>query len=308
MTRLTPLASFAALIFAGCAGESVDCIIDSDCAEGQYCVSTACADPVPLADSEAAYRTQIAPLLEVGCNCHGPGTGRPWSYEHRFDDPAATRADMAVLRQWLYDPLQAEGTDGRPTAWLYGLAQCGFNHPGVYAGPTEPQYRMLMSWAAQAVPELPVIQAVDVAVPPNDPPAEAPLPDLEAQALQAIRTSPYAQGMRQEILPRVLGQCGCCHAGDGRRGWKLVSLYPPEPPPSEDAGPPPTEEELIARDIATIEGYANRLNPDQSRLLRYGLGANGAIEAHPKIFSSADDPRYRLLREWMAQGPPPPEN
>ena len=236
MNRLTPFAPLVALALAGCVGDPVDCIIDSDCADGQYCVSTECVDPIPLADTQQAYVSQVAPLLEVGCNCHGPGTGRPWSYEHRFDDPDATRNDLAVLRQWLYDPTPDAMPDQptpepRPTAWLYGLAQCGFNHPGIYAGPTQAQFQMLMNWVAAARGELPVLGAGEVEVPPIEPPPETPLPELEARALERIRTLPWAQGMAEEIVPRVAAQCGCCHAGNGRRGWKLYSLYPPEPPP-----------------------------------------------------------------------------
>lgn len=292
--RSIALAAASIALFA-CAGDAVECITDGDCAEGQYCVSTRCADPTPVADDREAYMTQVAPVIETGCNCHGPGTGRPYSFTHDFDDPAALDADLAVLRQWLYDPVP-DAEEPRPTAWLYGLAGCGFNHPGIYAGPLQPQYTLLIAWAKQARENLPVIAADAVEPPPVTPPAGGPLPDLEVDALARIRSLPYARGMAEEVVPRVVGQCGCCHAGDGDRGWKLYSAY----------GADETDRAArVEQDIGIIEGFANRDNPDQASLLRYGLGANGAVEAHPRIYSGPDDPRYRFLRQWMLQGPRP---
>jgi len=304
--------ALALIALVGCTNDPVACIIDGDCAEGQYCASTRCAEPTPVADSREAYITQVAPVIETGCNCHGPGSGRPWSFTHDFDDASSFDADLAVLRQWLYDPIDPVGLGGdgsRPTGLLYGLAACGFNHPGIYEGPLQGQYALLYAWAAQAWGELPVIAAADVAAPPNDPPADGPLPELEQAALQRIRSLPYGEGMAREILPRVMGQCGCCHAGDGARGWKLVSRHPTLDGDGDPYDPRTMEklspEDLVAKDIRSIEIMGDRLNPDRSQLLRYGLGANGRIEAHPVIFSSADDPRYRILREWMLQGPTP---
>lgn len=302
-------------LLVGCGGDAVECIIDGDCATGQYCVSTRCADPVPVGDIRQSYVEQVAPIIETGCNCHGPGTDRPWSFTHDFADQAAFDADLAVLRQWLYDPLDPPGIaaeGSRPTGWVYGVAGCGFNHPGIYEGPLQGQYALLLAWAAQAWAELPIVGAQDVPVPPVEAPAEGPLPELEKEALERIRTLPYRAVMEQEIVPRVVGQCGCCHAGDGARGWTLVSRYPaldaegnPIDPRTMD---PLTATQLMDRDIASVEAMTDRLNPDRAQLLRYGLGANGRVEAHPVIYSGPDDPRYRLLREWMAQGPPPPAN
>ncbi len=312
MSTSRVLLALAVLALAGCTGDAVDCILDSDCAEGQYCVSTRCADPTPLADDREAYITQVAPVIETGCNCHGPGSGRPWSFEHRFDDEASFDKDLAVLRQWLYDPVDPPGIGGdgsRPTGWLYGLAACGFNHPGIYEGPLQGQYALLEAWAAQAWPGLPVLRPTDVQTPPPDAPADGPLPELEQAALDRILSLPYREGIAQEILPRVVGQCGCCHAGDGARGWKLLTRYPSV----DDAGnpydpramEPLTPTDILDRDIASLEAMVDRELPDRAQLLRYGLGDNGRSEAHPIIYSSADDPRYRLLRAWMAQGPRP---
>lgn len=310
---LAPLAALALL--AGCAGEPVDCVLDNDCAEGQYCVATRCADPVPLPDSREAYVTQVAPVIETGCNCHGPGSGRPYSYTHAFADPAAFDADLAVLRQWLYDPMQRLGTgadDGRPTGLLYGLAGCGFNHPGIYQGPDQPHFALLKAWADQAWVELPVLTPADVEPPPEDPPADGPLPELEAAALANILASSYRDGMVDEILPRLQGQCGCCHAGDGARSWKLLGAWPALDGDGNAIDPRRMERvtpaQVIDYDIRAIESLVDRTTPDRAPLLRYGLGANGRGEAHPIIYASADDPRYRLLRAWLVEGPPPPAN
>lgn len=293
MVRWGGVVALAASLLVACEADPVDCVIDGDCAGGLYCVATRCVEPVPLEDDRQAYIEQVAPLIETGCNCHGPGSGRPWSYEHRFDDPAALDAELAVLRQWLYNPLDAGGaTTGigsRPVAWGYGLAACGFNHPGIYEGPTQPQYLMLVNWAAQARGGLRVLGPADVDPPAAEPPPDGPLPEVEQAALAAIGRLGYRAGMAQEIVPRLVGQCGCCHSADAvSRRFKLGG----------------TEADLEA-DIAQIEGYVSRASPDQSGILRYGLGAQGRGEAHPQVYSGVDDPRYRLLRAWIVDGPPP---
>ncbi|MCA9540183.1 MAG: hypothetical protein KC620_14900, partial [Myxococcales bacterium] len=151
-------AGLAAALFALGCGDEVDCLLDSQCPTGQYCVSTRCAEPVPQGDYRTSYRVQVAPVIETGCNCHAPTSDRPWRYWHDFNDDAAFVESLRVLRQWLYDPTtpaDAPGPPATPTAWGYGLAGCGFNHPGIYEGVTQPQYELLLAWSTLAWPDLP---------------------------------------------------------------------------------------------------------------------------------------------------------
>lgn len=286
VTRLLVL--LLVLLGTGCAGDEIECIIDSECPTGQYCVSTRCADPIPVGDPRTAYVEQVAVVIETGCNCHGPTSGRPWIYDHRFADPAAFDESLRLLRQWLYDPIV-----GRPAAVGYGTADCGDNHPGIYDGPDQPQYQLIARWAAAAYDTLPPSPPADFPAAPVAPPPDTPLPDRERAERARIQAEGYVAVTRSIIAPRVVGQCGCCHVLGSTRVWQIPS------------GRDLSEAQLDSV-MSALETYVNRANPDQSRMLRYGLGDFGRQQAHPVVYTGVDDPRYRLLRAWIAEGEPPP--
>lgn len=277
-----------ALLAAGCASDEIECIIDSECPTGQYCVSTRCADPTPVGDPRTAYVEQVAVVIETGCNCHGPTSGRPWTYDHRFAEPAVFDESLRLFRQWLYDPI-----GGRPAAAGYGLADCGDNHPGIYDGPDQPQYQLIARWAAAAYDSLPPSLPADHPAAPVAPPPDTPLPDRERIERARIQAEGYVEVTRSIIAPRVVGQCSCCHVLGSSRRWQIP------------AGRDLSETQLDAV-MRALESYVDRRNPDQSAMLRYGLGDLGREQAHPVVFTGVDDPRYRLLRAWIAEGEPPP--
>lgn len=286
MARLILL--WSCLSLCACTGEAVECLIDNDCSDGQYCVSTRCADPVPEGDYRQAYINQVAVVIETGCNCHGPESDRPWRYDHRFDDAEAFDTSLRDLKSWLYDPFPGDEARTRPTAWAYGLARCGFNHPGIYEGTEQPHYQLLDRWAVDALPQISPLPLI------NPAPAEPVEPDANLQAeIDAINALAYDQAMDQHIMPRIVAHCGCCHDAEGNRGWTLTRTW--DATNTEPNSP-------YTQNKNAIEGMLQRLRPDQSPLFIYGAGGNGRQVGHPVIYSGPTDARYQLLRGWIANG------
>ena len=124
---------------------------------------------------------------------------------------------MSALKMWGYDPLKDEGFDDRrPTlTGFFGLAECGFNHPGIYANRIVPKNTLLRRF---------LTDDNGLEAPPPDAADNTPLefeiggrlPDLEQGVLDLIRVDEQ-RAFATEILPRIIGQCGCCHRVDGER-------------------------------------------------------------------------------------------
>ena len=68
------------LSFLTACNKPVSCLTDADCADGSYCRSTQCIEPSAEGDLNEVFEERIRPIVETGCGCHGPDSGRPWSY------------------------------------------------------------------------------------------------------------------------------------------------------------------------------------------------------------------------------------
>lgn len=286
-------------LLIGCLSDPVACLQDNECSEGRYCKATRCVEPSaegPLLD---VYRTRVAPLIETGCNCHGPRSDRPWRFDHTDMSDEGLAVTLAELRNWMYNPhreyMQRFGDGGVPEdreeatdryALLgYATAECGFNHPLIWEA-SDPQMRELLLWFARAYGEI-TRPAPAGALPPTEP--TAPLPARE-QAVFAAATAPSTDGSvfagfdprQSDLEARVVRQCECCHVPP--RSFKLDAI---------DAI------DAIARaDAARLRSDAN-LCAASSRLpsgLLYGLG----LGAHPVVYLGADDPRHALLHRWFS--------
>lgn len=277
------------VLLAACA-EPVDCLIDSDCAPTEYCSATRCVEAVPQSDTRTAYLEQIRPVLNQGCSCHQAIYARPWSFSAQSTDEITLQADLSQLAVWGYDPFsEAEFADRRPTLTGYGLAECGFNHPGIFANRVAPHNTLLRRFLSEST---------DLEPASGDQAESTPLvfevglqlPEVEGAVLDLIRVD-EANAFRTEILPRIIGQCGCCHRNEGDRNWRLPAQLPTDP-----EGIAVAREQILSMWI--------RSNPEVSSFVTYGLGRGGGATLHPKVYEDEKDPRLRLLLGWVSLLPP----
>jgi hypothetical protein len=288
-----------ACLLVGCVSDPVACLHDGECSEGRYCKATRCVEPSaegPLLD---VYRTRVAPLIETGCNCHGPQFDRPWRFDHRQMDDAGLAATLAELRNWMYNPHReytqrfgdggvaddrAEAID-RYALLGYAIAECGFNHPLIWEA-DDPQVRELALWFARAYDE--IARPPPTAERPTAEPT-APLPARE-QAVFAAATAPSTGGSvfagfdprQSDLEARVVRQCECCHV-------------------------PPRSFKLDAIDAIDATALANaaRLRSDANLCaatsqLPLGLIYSLGLGQHPVVYLGADDPRHALLHRWFS--------
>ncbi len=292
--RLPSALVLAALFggFAGCSADPIACIGNADCPSGQYCRATVCVEPSADGPLEDVYRARIAPLIETGCNCHGPTTERLWRYDHS-DDPERFARSLAELRNWLYDPSVAAGAiPERPALLGYAAAQCGFRHPLIWET-QDGQYLELLAWARRAHGEL---QRPRASIERPSPDPTMTLPPREQAELDAAKTASQASGgwdpflgfedgPDRHLTDRVVRQCGCCHTDP-----RPFKVEPPllcadgEPPIIDGAPAEVGSGDILCSSAVWLPGQLN-----------YGLG----IGQHPVVYSSADDPRYALLFEWF---------
>lgn len=292
-------------MLAGCHDETLNCLSDDMCQQGTYCRATRCVTPGDDRALLETYTQRVVPLLETGCNCHGPASDRPWRFDHR--SAAATEASLSMLRNWMYNPERTwreerdgelpdggapDGTVDRYALIGYATAACGLDHPQIWA-PDAPQLRELALWVERAYDQIerpaPLTEPPEVAVP------DGPLRSYEQALYEAAVSATEGDGgpagfdpiggyvVEQGRLAAALaGQCGCCHG-----------------PPLGFASPPATPEERVARGAETFCDVAPSM---PFNLTYYALGTGGdsaASPRHPVVYSGADDPRYGLLVRWF---------
>lgn len=274
----------AAAMLWSCTDEPVACLIDSDCPEGQYCRSLECMAPSGEGDVYDVYRERVMPLVESGCNCHGPDQGRPWYYDHADPSDDGLGQSLSQLRNWAYNPRRA--FDERPPAGVdralaidqyaligYATAQCGFNHPQIWE-PGSPQVAELQQWLDRAYDV--IERPAPLAEAPQGEPGGALPPAEEALARAAEAAGDVFAGSAvadRELERRLIGQCGCCHVPP--RFFALPSLSTPA---GEDPKP----------DLCGAVAWL-------PRSMNYGLG----LGQHPIVYTDADEPRYALLHRWF---------
>ncbi len=273
-------------VLLGACSAPLDCLIDVDCAPTEYCASTRCVTTTPNSDTRTAYVEQIRPLLNQGCSCHQTLYKRPWSFSAQSVEDTVIDSDIAQLAMWGYDPLSEQDFAAkRPTLSGFGLAECGFNHPGVFPNREVPQNTLLRRFLSES----PALE------PPNGDAAEVSplvfevglqLPELERTVLDLVRVD-EPTAFRTEILPRIIGQCGCCHRDEGQRSWKIPSQLP-----STLEGVATAREQVLSMWI--------RGNPEVSSFVTYGLGRGGGATLHPTVYEGEGDPRLRLLIGWIS--------
>ena len=279
----------AMCMLVACA-KPLDCLIDQDCAPTEYCASTNCVSSTPNPDTRVAYLEQVRPVLNQGCSCHQAIHQRPWSFSSASREEAIVERDLSQIALWGYDPLSEEALESqRPTLSGFGLAECGFNHPGVFANRVTPHNTLLQKF---------LTESPDLAAPGGDEAESTPLefevglqlPELERTVLNLVRVD-EANAFKTEILPRIIGQCGCCHRDEGQRGWRLPASMP-------------ADSEGLATARAQVLSMWVRGNPEVSSFVTYGLGRGGGATLHPKVYTDETDPRLRLLIGWVALLPP----
>ena len=155
-------------LFAAC-NKPVSCLTDADCADGAYCRSTQCIEPSAEGDLNEVFEERIRPIVETGCGCHGPDSGRPWSYFATDDKDTEKLRRAIVTRAWAYDPKPAingaEEGISRPAILSYVTGACGLGHPSVYSDLKAPQYRELELWFKAVVERL---DGLELAKPDGD--------------------------------------------------------------------------------------------------------------------------------------------
>lgn len=279
----------AMCMLVACA-KPLDCLIDKDCVPTEYCASTQCVSSTPNPDTRTAYLEQIRPVINQGCSCHQAIHQRPWSFSAESREASVIEDDLSQLALWGYDPLSEQDFPAkRPTLSGFGLSECGFNHPGVFANRVTPHNTLLQKF---------LTESPDLAAPGGDEAESTPLefevglqlPELERIVLDLVRVD-EPTAFRTEILPRIIGQCGCCHRDEGQRGWRLPTQLP-----SDAEGLTVAREQVLSMWI--------RANPEVSSFVTYGLGRGGGATLHPKVYTDETDPRLRLLIGWVALLPP----
>ena len=299
------------MLLAAC-GEPLECTTDRACGDEAYCLETRCY-PVTLdGQFRQAYRDQILPIIKAECNCHGPSGERPWAFDHR---PGFRQGNENFLkvepwvrhRNALAAPEDIETLPIPLNRFAAGL--CGFNHPGIH-DPAGSKARLMDLWARDAAKGAleqdvrPVGVEVNLEVTPTRGTYVAGLPRFEREAfdraLEIAEADGYAAAMDAEIVPRVVGQCGCCHDQGGyfelgqSGGAGGVSG-----PAAADQNRRATMNFLGRRDTVS----------ENVAVVRYGLGACMTPDCdrppHPRIYSGPDDPRLQLLRAWVVEGPEP---
>lgn len=304
---------------AGCTDDSVDCLTDEACQDGSYCKDTRCIEPSSEGELLDVYTTRVVPLIETGCNCHGPASTRPWRFDHRTPDSTAT--SLADLRNWLYnpefewrtrlgdadppDPPDATRDDGVDAEVIidrfaligYATAQCGFNHPQIWP-PGAPQLTELALWFERAYAE--VERPPPLTAPPATTSSE-PLPPIEealysaavAVSRETIQDDPDRDGYDPragygahggELAARLAGQCGCCHLPERRFRLPLLRAADER---AEHADR--TFCQVAPTMPAYLEGFALGTPGDPTRARR-----------HPVVYTGADDPRFGVLQRWFA--------
>ena len=283
-----------ALIALGSFGcdAALECIVDSDCAPEQYCAETQCRSTVPKEDRDTAYLTQVRPLLNAGCSCHQEIHARPWSFSATSESPDILSRDLGELAIWAYDP-RSSMEDNNPISTIlgYGLAQCGFAHPGVFPNADAPHSVLIERFLKESE---------TLEVPGGDTTEDAPLsveardrlPPLEQQVVVDI-TASEPDAFRDHILPRVIGQCGCCHRDDGARGWRIPITVS-------------SSDEALELARGSILSLWSRTSPENSQFVSFGLGRGGGQTRHPKVYRDANDPRLQLLIKWVSLLPDEP--
>lgn len=283
------VAILVSFLIAGCA-EPLDCLIDTDCPPTEYCAATRCVAAVPNPDTRVAYLEQIRPVLNQGCSCHQSVYERPWSFSAQSTEESTLQTDLGQLAVWGYDPLSAaDFDDRRPTLSGFGMAECGFNHPGIFANRIAPHNTLLRRFLSDS-PQLEAPSGDQAESTPLVFEVGLQLPELERTVLDLVRVD-EATAFRTEILPRVIGQCGCCHRNEGDRNWRLPAQVP-------------TDAEGIAAARQQVLSMWIRTNPEVSSFVTYGLGRGGGATLHPKVYTDEADPRLRLLLGWVSLLPP----
>lgn len=312
--RLLPFVAPCLLaMLAGCYDDSIGCLHDNQCGPGAYCKATQCVEPGADGGLFEVYRERVVPLIESGCNCHGPASDRPWRFDHTTE--ASTVASRADLRNWMYNPganWRANQPDGEPLPEMpdstvdrpaiigYAVGQCGFRHPAIWA-PDAPQSAELARWIERAYDKIerpPPLAEPPLPLTPFGAAVEAivinalPLPEqtLHDRATDATVPAPDAYEpiagytvADGELAARLRGQCGCCHVHP--RGFALPRTDPQAGPVAHG------EAAFCAAQVWLPDGLGT-----------YGLGNAGDPmyqRLHPIVYDGPDDPRLVLLARWF---------
>lgn len=277
----------AATALWACTDDPVACVIDSDCPDGQYCRALTCVAPSGEGDVYEVYRQRVLPLVESGCNCHGPGEGRPWYYDHGDPSDDGLGQSLSQLRNWAYNPRRAFDAQPPPSGDRelaidryaligYATAQCGFNHPQIWE-PGSPQVDELQQWLDRSYDLIerppPLAEAPEAEPGGALPPAEEALARAAEEAAASSDAFAGFAVADRELERRLVGQCGCCHLPP--RFFALPSLSTPA---GEDPKP-------------DLCGAVTWL----PRSMNYGLG----LGQHPIVYDGADEARYALLYRWF---------
>ena len=228
------LCSVLALVVLGLGcSDPLGCLSDLDCPAEAYCKDTQCIEPVSDGTSEEIYRAAILPILETGCGCHGPRSGRPWWFVGADASEADRQASFMATRAWAYDPklsLTGGAPQTRPALMGYAGGGCGLAHPSVYAVTNEGQYIQLQRWLTES---LSADESMQTSLAVNGPPPSLQaLTPIDQKALADIESQPYEEVLKTHIEPRLVAHCGCCHDArgtpfaDGGRLWRLNTSVP----------------------------------------------------------------------------------
>ena len=292
---------------SGC-GEPLECTTDEACGDGQYCLETKCY-PFDIVDQDQfrkSFRKRILPIIKAECGCHGPPPveQRPWAFDHR---PGTLDENKNFLKvePWLRHRRSLDtgaDLDAVPMPLSrYAAGLCGFNHPGVF-DPAGAKGKLIDRWAKGAAVESlapgvrPDAVAVDLEVQPRRTTFADGLQALERGVYEEAKAIAESEGeaaaMDAVIVPRVLGQCGCCH--DQEPGYF-------------DLGPN-ADPEKNRRSVRNFLGGRN--TPIEAvAIVKYGLGDCLSPDCdrppHPRVYAGSDDDRLHLLLAWARNGPVP---